>query len=614
MMIIWIVLFFPWAIVRCEQYREMIFINRLNDFPQQFHKANLINRLNDFLDFDHNIILLDSSLDLNLYFPINENGVPRTLCNFGDNSNNNTQLAALKTVTSKNTFLIVIGTPLAMNNNKKLWAHIERIGRMNYDMKIGIFFVRQNPTAMSTIEELFRWSWRVGIANIFCAFYLNDQSIEALPSFNVFRFDPFVPLINITENESTIQNYFPNKLPNYHKRPIRFVHDYMILTHEIQFWDTVCHVFNATRTMVYMNLAIDGFRNTDMFFHELVEKPDLYPHRMASLVLLVPHARPYSTFVAYLRNATWTLIFIYAFVAITTASIVLIISDYLRTKEISYQCAFDVLNLVMNDNSSIRYGQLHFADVCVIVPLTFIGFVAMNGILSVFQSYLTWPIYERQINSFDDLFKSSVQIYQHYSAGLTIDLLEFHTGHGGWNDRIHEIEDVQLYKEISSFNDSIAYVLNYERQGIQVYLEVQKRLSLKAYHLISEPLLQSLVSFSVSSNFSYTGSINDIIHRLNNAGLMSKWIKDTDDVVINDLMKSHYYRELKVSNKTDSEDFVVPTLLWSGWIASGILFVCEIIWKKFTEVVRTKVGNCRFSRIFGHYSNDFSTSHVYESR
>lgn len=132
---------------------------------------------------------------------------------------------------------------------------------------------------------------------------------------------------------------------------------------------------------------------------------------MVTSVLLVPHARPYSGFVGYLQNATWKLFFIYTFVVIAAASLLLTISGYWQTKKISFrQSVGDVINLLLNDNGSIRYGQLHCADIYVAVPLTFNGLIMMNGIVSVFQSYLTVTIYGPQINSIDDLFESATQI------------------------------------------------------------------------------------------------------------------------------------------------------------------------------------------------------------
>lgn len=154
MIIIPTILFFPWwATVQCQQYHETILINRLKDFQQQNREVNLINRLNDFFHFDHNIFLLESSIDHSLYVPTKSNEIPQTLCSFGNN-NNDTHLATLQTLTSKNPLLIVVGTQVTLSGNVQLWVQVESIKRLKYNVKIGIFFVNQNVSSMN-----WNWNW-----------------------------------------------------------------------------------------------------------------------------------------------------------------------------------------------------------------------------------------------------------------------------------------------------------------------------------------------------------------------------------------------------------------------------------------------------------------------
>lgn len=195
-------------------------------------------------------------------------------------------------------------------------------------------------------------------------------------------------------------------------------------------------------------------------------------------------------------------------------------------------------------NAGIRYGKLNRADVCVVVPFTFTGLIVVNGILSVFQSYLT---YERQISRIDELFKSPVPIFQHIRAGLSIRILNGLSGHDGWNDKVPAIEDSELHKHMSEFNNYVAYVLQDELIGAQVYLEVQKLLGLKTYHLIN--ILKSLV-YHLHIFFPFTEPINDIIRSLRSAGLIHKWIKEESELLIKNL------------------------------IVSVIVFVCELVWNK----------------------------------
>lgn len=112
-----------------------------------------------------------------------------------------------------------------------------------------------------------------------------------------------------------------------------------------------------------------------------------YPHAQSVLKLVVPHALPYSDFVSYLRNRTWTLLLVLAWIA--TSSLLLIVSGYSqRMKIVVFECVADVINLLMDDNERIRYQNLHRADIFIVVPLTFTGLVVMNGIVSLLQSYI----------------------------------------------------------------------------------------------------------------------------------------------------------------------------------------------------------------------------------
>ncbi|XP_037030440.1 uncharacterized protein LOC119070280 [Bradysia coprophila] len=306
----------------------------------------------------------------------------------------------------------------------------------------------------------------------------------------------------------------------------------------------------------------------------------LYPHRQSRLVIIVPHSQPFSGFVAYLRNGTWMLFSVYTFIVIVAASLLLIVSGYLRKNEFFlFECVTDVVNVLINDNAAIRYQNLCRADVLVIVPLTFAGFIAMNGILSVFQSYLTSPIYQPQINTIKDLHKSSVPILVNKAElkGLTY-ILEDLSKYGGWSDKFHGIQMDQLKKEIGTFNNSIAFfAFDYQAQAL---LEVQKRLSLKAFHLLRDTFLAKYpISFEIRLNFPFIEQINVIIHWLNDAGLINKWVEDSDEV--KEMCKINISPPIKISGESDLGEFAVLTVMWCGWIASVMVFIGEVIWNKF---------------------------------
>lgn len=433
--------------------------------------------------------------------------------------------------------------------------------------------------------------------NIFSAFYLSVEDDHDKTLFNVFKYDPFggletLLLINVTSSVH-LREYFSDKVPNYRKHPLRIVKFPELNSSgtEIQFWESVGSVFNASvltaiRSSASNDSEIDFVKlDADVLSYEMrvIGKPTkLYPHRQSVLVMIAPHSQPYIGFVAYLQNGTWTLFFFYTFIVIVAASLLLIVSGYLRKNELFlFRSVVDVVNLLINDNVAIRYQNLCRADVFIIVPLTFTGLVAMNGILSIFQSYLTSPIYQPQISTIEDLHTSSVPILASKTEleGL-IQILEDLSKYSDWSDKFYEMHLDQLQIEVDSFNNTIAFfAFDYQAQ---LYLEGQKRLNWKAFHLLKDTFLAKyLISFDIRLNFPFIEHINDIIHWLNGAGLINKWVKNDTD--IDTLCRMNFNRRFKLGDESQVGKFAGFTVVWCGWIASTIVFIGELMWDKFRK-------------------------------
>ncbi len=558
---------------------------------EQRQEVNLINQLNEFFGFDHNIFLLDRKLDPDRFVASvfdYDKFVPKSVYTVDDDWENNNTETTVKNITSKNTLLIVAVENF--RNDSRILAEVKNVRKLQVvsNVKIGVFFGRNIVTSMGFVEQLFRWSWSVGIVNIFGAFYKNIDDA----ALNVFRYDPFdtFELINVTGIES-LQNCFHDKVPNYRQHPFTLVklNEVPLKNVEVQFWDTVVSVFNASKSNT--NTSLYNYTKSDMLLHEDIlnmnnsgKDIQVYPHRISSIVLLVPHSQPYSGFVAYLQNGTWNLFFAYTFLVVAGAIILLTVSGYMHTKRVMFvQCFIDVINLLMNDNGTIRYGRLHVADVWVIVPLTFTGLIVVNGILSVFQSYLTVPIYERQIKTFDDLFESTVPILSNENswASRVFKTLDAVTKHGGWKNKVRPVKLALQTEELQKFNSSISATLS--DYTARIYLEVQKQLTLKVYYLLDAVLEKNLVIYTPTYDFPFMEAISDIILRLQCAGLMEEWRKDGDQLAIQRLFKMNVNRQSKSINESDSVELIVPTVVWCGWIASAILFAFEIIWNKFNR-------------------------------
>lgn len=251
---------------------------------------------------------------------------------------------------------------------------------------------------------------------------------------------------------------------------------------------------------------------------------DVYPHAMKRLIMVVPHAKPNSSFVEILKSGTWKRLLMYSVIVTVTSTILLTTTiAYLQANKFPlFQSAIDVINISMNDNGAIRYQKLRKADVCVLVPLTFTGLIVVNGIFSLFQSFLTVPTYERQIDTLSDLYNSSVPIIttENTWANRTITALESLTNYGGWNKKLHivKLKGQNLY----ICNSSIAFPMREEYAEILV--EEHQRVELRYFHLIKGVSLeQTLQVHHFRPDFPFIERINEIIYRFQSAGLFELW-------------------------------------------------------------------------------------------
>lgn len=395
-------------------------LNILSTVHFQYQERELIGELNEFFDFDHNIFLLESTSYHHRYICMSSNNggsddqcVPQTVLLLNDESRTDIG-RELKSITSKNTFLIaVVETPI----DSRFLSKIQSIRELKTNMKIGVFFVHAITTPL-IIENMFRWSWRVKILNIFSAFYLNQKNgTPSDPLLNVFKYDPFrtFKMINVTGSTS-IANVFPDKKPNFQRYPLRFsvIIEINNFLHDELFWETVAKKFNATisGTLIHMSgrrNAIDYILPYEAVLHD--GNFTMYPHKLAHFVMMVPHAQPETGYVAILKNLTSESLFGYTFIVILGICGILAASRYLHKSKIPLlESVADVLNLLMNDNATIRYQHLRLADIWIIVPLTFVGFVIVNGLLSIFISHASVELHQNQIRTFDDLYHSSVPL------------------------------------------------------------------------------------------------------------------------------------------------------------------------------------------------------------
>ncbi len=555
----------------------------------------LIDELNGFFGFDQNIFLFETSPSAYYHryvHPLSKDKVnnhtmyvPQTILYF-DSITQINQQTMLKEVTSKNTFLIVVvdGYNYQFPGESKLLHEIVRIRDLKINLKVGVFFTH-SIRSMDNIRSFFRWCWQVKIFNIFSAFYY-DGDANVKSQLNIFNYNPFstFDMINVTGSMSSPRKYFPDNVPNFLKHPLRLtkLKELNFTLHESAFWLTVIQKFNATVTLIERNGKNLSEADEDALPYILAISERyfcLYPHWISHLVLMVPHAKPLTSFMTFLMNLMTTRIFGYAILTIALISLVLITSGHLQRNELRVFKSFaDVLNILMNDNVEINYRQLRLAEVWIIVPLTFVGLVAVNGIMSTVLSYVTLPTYLNQIKTLNDLYKSSsVPLFvEEHVSGMVIKQLTNLSGHGGWEDRVRAKSQREIKQQLRLLNNNMAFAN--DQDNSKLMLEVQKRLDVEVFYMLAEPYLQKrLHTINTHKFFVFNDYLNDMVHHLQSGGLFGKWYDEFDRDSVASTLKLYVNFQKRIVEDSDLEK--IPTIVWCGWIASVMAFICEIIWK-----------------------------------
>lgn len=577
----------------------LIILNLLPTVRLQYSELALINQLNNFFHFDHNIFLLDSSIDHDRYIntlpswkTLTDEYTPQSVYNYEAIEDSNiTALESLTEIRSKNTFMIVVPESSKFESNVQLFSYVKSMHRLSINMKIGVFY--SDIAAIDDIKKLFEWFGTHSIVNIFCLFYLNNEALPSDPFPNVFRLSPFgafnVTMVNVSHSEC-LSNYFPDKSSNFQQYPLRLpiIGNIKIIDYDKKLWKTVLAALNASTTMIQLSSTMDlyGLIDDDIIdvmphLHIVEEPTNVYPMKMATLVIVVPEALPYSDFLSYLKRITSAQLIGYTVVTIVAVTVLRTISCYIKTKKILlFQCLADVLNLLMNDNSSIMYSQLNRVDVCLIVPLTFAGFVVVSDVISIFQSYVILPVIQPQINTIADLFNSPFPILSPEPwSSQVIGCLENVSRHGGWKDKTLSVGLDVIDQQIAVFNTSISFPSF--NSDVKLVIEVQKRLNIRGYHIPTEVYLNKyLASYTVNDNFPFIERLNDIILGIREAGLFDKWLEDHNEMLVMKLWSIYRDDQNRMINDADVDVFPVPAVIFYGWIASVIVFIGEIVSEK----------------------------------
>lgn len=561
----------------------------LSTILPQYQELKLISRLNDALSFDHNIFLLHSTIDINRFVNAENSRYyrPQSFYTFKSGDENIMELKTYAEIPGKNKLLILVLESSNFQRNLKLLTFVKKIQFDNVYLKIGVFFSRID--SLDDVSTLFEWCWSQRIINIFAAFYWNGDVNERHEGpnheslLNIFTFTPFGRFNVLNVTESAVHNIFHGKNLNFQQHPLRLavIDDYSLSqysTHVQYFggpdekmWNAIFLALNASYSVYWVRKQLDPLEIVDngtvdihVDLSQLMGERivTLYPMIIEHLVMVVPKALPYPAIVAYYRTMSSDGFFVYFVMLIVGVMSLLTICRYIKCHKILvFQCAAEVLNLLVNDNQAIIYQKLTRSEICLILPMTFTGFVIANGFLSNLKSHITKPILQPDIDTVEELYMSSLPILvpNDYWLGEQMRLLQNISSYN-WRKRIVNTNKplISLVRAKTSFS--------YLEYG-SIAIEVCKH---HRYHIAKIPLQWIWFGYNVRYDFPFTERINEVILWAQAAGLYDQWWVGKK--------AEHISRDAKGSQ---IESFSFPTFIVYGWVAGFIVLVMEIIWKKF---------------------------------
>lgn len=565
--------------------------------PQGTEEMRFIDRLNDAFSFDHNIFLVEASvIEMSRFVDAaassrTDNFVAKSVFMFHATNDKGERLNQLREIDSKSTLLIIV-----LDSFNSLWDGLNLRERLlnlreQYDFKIGIF-MSQHLVQENDILEIFFWCYANGLSDVFIATYLPRNSTSSLAStLNVLKFNPFTEpfsepfTTNMTRSE-TLTRLFLSKRPNFQQRPL---HIEPVQKQDIELASIYGKLLNTSvrDNRGHIGVLIINYPIPIYFYNS---KNCSHPTIIETCVIVVPAALPYAEFGSFLKIFFSTSIMIWFFVIIVTVVAVLTALRYVDRQKIEiYQSSVDIINLLLSENSFIRYRQLSRSEVALLVPFTFVGFVFTNAILSELISYVTHPYMHAEIESIEDIYNSTQTIYipldDDYNEYFLMDYLRDRHYVRDWDKRFRMVPKSDLYDQINMRNSSLFFIST--ETEAKALLEYQERMSIKTYRVPKEAsnIMKTFYGHLAvhETSFPFMERVNEISSWLQSAGIFKK---------LNDDKLYSYMTNLKMQVTNESNTYLVSpwTAIYAGWTISGIVFVSELIWFKIYVTLRNNLS------------------------
>lgn len=545
----------------------------LESYRPLYQELLFIDQLNQFFDFDYNIFMIDTSVDPNRFIDDSRHqNAPRSvyhLQTLDDDEKELRKLERLTKIAGKKLFFIVVTNEINLKCNSSLQLKLTRMYRWKRDTQIGVFISRDQKTANVDYEKFLSCCLNQGLVNIFVVTF-STQTDGSMHMFITIYY-PFekVHLWNVTENRS-FDRIFPDQRVNFHLHPLRLPRRFGLELGDIG--KIFCKLLNATPTVGTDVLDI----KTPILstYSTSSNGLQLYPITTETYVMVVPDSLPYTAFTSYLISITSNVTFHWSIAVLAAVIALLTVIRYFTSDRLEFlSSVMDVVNLLRNDNTSIRYPKLSPAEISLLVPLTFAGLIIGNGILSGLQSFSTHPIMQPEIYKIEDLYQSPYPILTR-SGALEKELLRY------LNDR-YQREDwsSKIILAVDTSNRRAQYFLSFLSLETlaKAMMISQKKWGVRGFHILQETaVMKKLSTLHLKDDFPFIERLDEISLRLHQAGLYKKWLDNAMHVWSN-----AYNEHLSTDSNIGKELSKMPMIVIHGWLVSGLVFLLELFWKSF---------------------------------
>lgn len=154
---------------------------------------------------------------------------------------------------------------------------------------------------------------------------------------------------------------------------------------------------------------------------------------------------------------------------------------------------------------------------------------------------------------------------------------------GEWIEKVHLGKNAEILPQLFAYNLTMSALLY--KIHANILLEHQKRLHIRGYHIPSDFYVSTfLASYHVNNGFPFADRFNEIIQRVQSAGLYDKWGAELYDEVKHGVFSMNRGDYIAKDEETEIDSMSMPRFIIYGWILGAVLLVLEILTAKIVTM------------------------------